>query len=110
MKLKMKQFSMRQFVKFFIITFLICLVVMTSVSVLSDKLGNARPLVPNYIMANELPTLVDENSPFFQAFKDSNRVNILLMGINTNLTDTLLLASYDMTNQHVDLISIPRDT
>ncbi|HVI42049.1 MAG TPA: LCP family protein, partial [Anaerovoracaceae bacterium] len=57
-----------------------------------------------------MPYLVDQNSPFFEAFKDKNRVNILLMGINDGMTDTLMLGSYDLDTKHVDVISIPRDT
>ena len=35
-------------------------------------------------------TIVSEDSPFFEAFKDKNRVNILLLGVNDNLTDTII--------------------
>ncbi|HYE67461.1 MAG TPA: LCP family protein [Anaerovoracaceae bacterium] len=59
---------------------------------------------------DDMPTLVDPNSPFFEAFKDKNRVNILMIGVNDGMTDTLMLGSYDLDAQHVDVISIPRDT
>ena len=58
----------------------------------------------------DMPSLVDKDSPFFKAFKDSKRVNILLMGVNDGMTDTIMLGSYDMETKHVDVISIPRDT
>jgi len=58
----------------------------------------------------DMPSLVDQNSPFFEAFKDKNRVNILMIGVNDGMTDTLMLGSYDLDSQHVDVISIPRDT
>jgi len=61
-------------------------------------------------MMEDLPVLVDENSPFFDAFQDSQRVNVLLVGSNKKMTDTLMLVSYDLKAQHVDLISVPRDT
>lgn len=54
--------------------------------------------------------LVDPESPFFEEFSDSERINILLMGVNPPLTDTLMLGSFDPKSKHVDLISIPRDT
>jgi LCP family protein required for cell wall assembly len=57
-----------------------------------------------------MPSLVDKNSPFFEAFKDTKRVNVLLIGVNDGMTDTLMLGSYDLDAQHVDVISIPRDT
>lgn len=59
---------------------------------------------------DEMPALVEQNSPFFDAFKDKNRVNILMLGVNDGMTDTLMLGSYDLDAKHVDIISIPRDT
>lgn len=55
-------------------------------------------------------SMVDSDSPFFEAFQNVKRVNFLLLGVNTGLTDTIMLASFDMEAKHVDLISIPRDT
>ncbi|MCD6434816.1 MAG: LCP family protein [Clostridiales bacterium] len=40
----------------------------------------------------------------------SNRVNVLLFGIDGARSDTIMVASYDFEEQIVDLISIPRDT
>jgi len=56
------------------------------------------------------PIAIDEDSPFYEQFKSADRVNVLLLGINANMTDTIMLGSYDMKNQKVDIISIPRDT
>ena len=56
------------------------------------------------------PIYVDEDSPLYEKFKSADRVNILLLGVNGNMTDTIMLGSYDMANQQVDIISIPRDT
>ncbi|MBR0599574.1 LCP family protein [Clostridiales bacterium BAD-6] len=61
-------------------------------------------------LMDDMPYLVDKNSPFFEAFKDKNRVNVLLIGVNDGMTDTLMLGSYDLDAQHVDIISVPRDT
>ena len=61
-------------------------------------------------LMDEMPVLVDEDSIFFEAFQDKNRINVLLMGINQNLADTIMVASFDYDAKHVDLISIPRDT
>jgi len=38
------------------------------------------------------------------------RVNVLVIGVAKNLSDTIMLASYDMEKDKVDIISIPRDT
>ena len=77
---------------------------------LLDKVGDVRIFGGKTNLMDEMGTLVNENSPFFEAFNNSDRVNVLVMGINDNMTDTLMLASYDTENQKVDIISIPRDT
>jgi LCP family protein required for cell wall assembly len=56
------------------------------------------------------PIVVDENSPFYSAFKDQDRVNVLVLGLNDGLTDTIMVGSYDMEFQSVDIVTIPRDT
>ncbi len=65
---------------------------------------------PESNLMDEMSPLYNANSPFFEAFEDKQRVNVLLLGVNTGLTDTIMLASFDMEAKHVDLISIPRDT
>lgn len=61
-------------------------------------------------LMKDMPTLVSEDSIFFQAFKDKKRVNVLLLGTNQNMADTIMVVSFDYEAKHVDLISIPRDT
>ena len=56
------------------------------------------------------PIVVDESSPFYEEFKSKDRVNVLLLGVNQGMTDVIMVCSYDMGNQYVNLISIPRDT
>lgn len=58
----------------------------------------------------DIGVLVSSDSPFFQAFTNSNRINVLVVGVNDGLTDTIMLASWDMDNNNVDVISVPRDT
>lgn len=58
-------------------------------------------------------TLSEEVTPddeFIKKFGESERVNFLFVGSADGLTDTLMVGSYDMKNQLVDLISVPRDT
>ena len=57
-----------------------------------------------------VPISVDEDSPLYEKFKSADRVNVLVLGVNGNMTDTIMLGSYDMSNQQVDIISVPRDT
>ncbi|NLM07993.1 MAG: LCP family protein [Clostridiales Family XIII bacterium] len=61
-------------------------------------------------LMDDMPVLVSKDSIFFEAFKDKNRINVLLMGFNQNLADTIMVVSFDYDVKHVDLISIPRDT
>lgn len=106
--------------KLFLRTFLIAFAILTvgSLGVTSaiDKIANYNPFDPGEeytpVLEEELKleSLVDENSPFFQSFKDSKRANVLLLGVNGGLTDTIMLVSFDIDNKKVDVISIPRDT
>ena len=43
-------------------------------------------------------------------FADSNRLNILFLGTNLGLSDTIMVFSLDMENERLDQISLPRDT
>lgn len=61
-------------------------------------------------LMEELPSLVDPDSIFYEPFQNKNRVNVLLLGINQHLSDTIMVASFDYDAKHVDLISVPRDT
>ena len=44
--------------------------------------------------------------------KESGKINILLVGVDkeASLTDTIMLASYNLDEDKVDILSIPRDT
>ena len=58
----------------------------------------------------DVGVLVSSDSPFFKTFTEANRVNVLMVGVNQNLTDTIMLVSWDMVENSVDVISVPRDT
>lgn len=45
-----------------------------------------------------------------EAVKNSNRINILILGMEDRRTDTIMLGSFDPDHKKVDVISIPRDT
>ena len=45
-----------------------------------------------------------------EAFKNSNRINALIVGLEDVRTDTIIFASFHPENKNIDLISIPRDT
>ena len=100
------------FFKTFIIAFVAFLVIITPVTAVfrvldSNPGGENAPVLADEM---EIDILLDEDSPFFDAFTNAKKVNILLLGVNGGLTDTIMLVSLDIKNKHVDLISIPRDT
>jgi LCP family protein required for cell wall assembly len=49
-------------------------------------------------------------SSLSEAFKDSDRINIIFLGMEDSRTDTIMLASFEQETKKVDIISIPRDT
>ncbi|MEI8217387.1 MAG: LCP family protein [Eubacteriales bacterium] len=100
----------KAFLRHFFAAFIILTLIFIPVRFMFASVANVQVFSGEENLMTQMPALVNEQSQFFEAFKDSQRVNILLMGTNGNLSDTIILASYDMKNQKVDLISIPRDT
>lgn len=101
---------MKTFLKTFIAGFLIFTILLVPIQWGLSLVGNVRVFSGTESLKEDMPYLVDQDSPFFEAFKNTNRVNILMIGVNDGMTDTLMLGSYDLDNQHVDVISVPRDT
>lgn len=101
---------MKTFLKTFVAGLLIFTIVLVPIQWGLSLVGNVRVFSGKENLMKDMPNLVDKNSPFFEAFKDKRRVNVLLIGVNDGMTDTLMLGSYDLDAQHVDVISIPRDT
>lgn len=52
----------------------------------------------------------NEKTELEKLVEESNRVNILFMGLEGSRTDTMILASFDPNSKYIDLVSIPRDT
>lgn len=109
---KSQQNQVKIFFKTFLIAFIIFSILYTPALAFFGKVSDYNPWADGGASSLEdrLPVLVDPDSPFFEAFQDKKRVNVLLLGVNGNLTDTIMLASFDMDAKHIDLISIPRDT
>lgn len=101
---------MKKFFKTFVIAFLIAIIALIPINWGLEQFGQVRLFTGEANLMRDMGSLVDKDSEFFQQFKDSKRVNILVTGVNSNMTDTIMLGSYDMKNQRVDVISIPRDT
>ncbi len=101
---------MKAFMKQFFIWLLIFTIILVPARYLFDRLGKVRVFSGSENLMDELGTYIDPQSPFYKTFNESSRVNMLLLGINDDLSDTIMLGSYDMKSNHVDVISIPRDT
>lgn len=102
---------MQSFFRTFGIFVAIFVIVLTPVMALTGKLADFNPFGDdNVSLEDELPVLVDPNSPFFEAFTESKKINVLVMGVNPPLTDTIMLFCFDPEYKKVDVISVPRDT
>lgn len=79
--------------------FSISLVVIIAVSVFTLGMGG-------------LFTGYDDVDEIVEVEKETGKVNFLLVGIDkeASLTDTIMIASYDLDNAKVNMLSIPRDT
>lgn len=93
-------------VMYVIVGFIILAVLATGARAAINALGKEKPFQGDTILQEELPP----KDEFVEKFGESERANFLLIGTADGLTDTLMVASYDMKNQRVYLISVPRDT
>lgn len=102
----------KQFAVIFLMSLLILTAAMVPIRMVLNKVAEEKPFetIGDTNLMNDMPFLVGQDSPFFEAFQDKQRVNVLLMGVNTGLTDTIMVVSFDMESQQVDIISVPRDT
>jgi len=97
----------------FVVFFLAAVIVFTGVRIGVSALSEKTVFNPDdgKILADDMKKVeVEITSPFYDAFKDENRVNILLLGVADKNTDTIMVASYHKTQQTVSIISVPRDT
>jgi LCP family protein required for cell wall assembly len=118
----------KAFTKFFVITFICCIVGITAGLGAMDVLLGQKPMEKGATASSEslsvgeteekMNILIPASDTFKTDpdFKDSKRVNILLFGNTINkgetygLTDTIMLGSFDPETKKFDVISVPRDT
>lgn len=53
---------------------------------------------------------LDSDNPFDKSVLEGKRLNTLILGVNDDMTDTIMLASFNIETKDIDIISIPRDT
>ena len=103
--------SIVTFLIYFSAAFLICVGVLIAAGTAIKEVKESQIFGETETnLMDDMPVLVNEDSIFFEAFRGKNRVNVLMMGLNENLADTIMVVSFDYDAKHVDLISIPRDT
>lgn len=108
---RIREVQMKKFIKYFFCALLVFVVIMLPLRLVAQKIGGIRVFSgEENLMEQMTPIAVDTDSPFYEAFQSKDRVNVLLLGVNDGMTDTIMLGSYDMKHQHVDVISVPRDT
>ena len=96
---------------FFLITFILGTGAFAYVSNLVKNLGETQIFGETEVsLLDDMEPIVDPDSIYYEAFQDKNRINMLLLGVNDGLTDTIMVASFDLDAKHVDLVSVPRDT
>jgi len=103
----------KAFAKFFFSTFIIIIVLGIGCLYLVSSILDKQLFNKGTDTGTEIGMLIPPEGMFTTdpEFVNANRVNVLLLG-NTKeqLSDTIMLASYDQDTQDIDIISIPRDT
>ncbi len=104
---------MKIFIKYFVVTFLIFTFIFTGSMLAYDQIF--EPKAPgldegDLITDNPLDLEDMDVNSFDYMFKASNRINVLLLGMEGPRTDTIMIASFDPDIKKVDIISVPRDT
>jgi len=113
---KKKDKQKDKLIKTFAIALVIFIVLGTGISIGLNKFNSWNPFntegdLEDLSSSEEMmDVLVSSDSPYYDMFMNSSRVNFILLGINPPLSDTIMFVSFDKENKHVDLISIPRDT
>lgn len=100
----------KQFVQIFVISLIVFTIALVPMRMALGKAGEVRLFGGSESIINDMNYIVDESGPYYEMFSKSKRVNVLILGDNDGLTDTIMLASYDLKNQRLDVISVPRDT
>jgi LCP family protein required for cell wall assembly len=73
-------------------------------------IGTVKGVSVNENDENEIVSNFDYTTELGKIAKNSNRINVLVVGLEDQRTDTILVASYDKESKKAELISIPRDT
>lgn len=106
---------MGRFLKVFFITFFVSIILLMAgiyvyITVINNPLDDITKLPDGTDISNE-DIINDPNAtPFEIAKAKSNRINVLLVGLEHVRTDTIMVASFDRDTKDANIISVPRDT
>lgn len=105
---------MKQFIRVFILSLIIFSVVITTGLFTYSKFMNTdaleEPPEEDSFITDKEDIDKEFETPLQKAIYNSNRTNILLMGLEGSRSDTIMLASFDRKTKETTIISIPRDT
>ena len=104
----MEDYKLKYFFKVFFVS-LACfvLIIAGGIYLYSEKNVDATDIFKIITGKNEENP---NDTPLEKAILKKGRINILLLGLEHERTDTIMVASYDTKTKDVDIISIPRDT
>lgn len=117
---------MKFYIKVFVISLLAFSLIFTGVwyffiekAEINDDL-TAQPDIPEYTLPGEEVLVADlsgqedtdakKKTELEQLLELSERINFVVFGHDGGRADTIMFASFDPTNQYLDIINIPRDT
>ncbi len=73
-----------------------------------SKISDAKPIQIPEDQTEKLD--LDHEIPFEKSVLEGKRLNTLILGVNEDMTDTMLVCSFNIETKELDMISIPRDT
>lgn len=79
----------------------------------SNIIGGVSVEEENQVQIEEeknMPLKEESYETLEEAFRKSNRINVIILGMEDVRTDTILFGSFDPDTKDIDVISIPRDT
>jgi LCP family protein required for cell wall assembly len=96
------------FAKGLIITFVLVLLIAFAALFVLQKFSLIAPEKED--IWSKIKPIEGTTGEIYDEFKNVKRINLLVAGVEEHLSDTLMLASYDMDVKKLDVISVPRDT
>ncbi|MGB3368752.1 MAG: LCP family protein [Acidaminobacteraceae bacterium] len=107
---------MKLHLKIFLISF-VCFTLILSVSMFAFSKANPDGSVKDaeikdvVVLQDELKKVEeDKRTDLEKAVDESERINVLVYGIDGGRADTIMFVSYDPQNKLIDVLSVPRDT